>query len=105
MRALPFLFALLLIGCSTAPPPEAGKQASSSPEPPKITQFYASKPSISRGEKSLLCYGGENARSVALPPPEQELPPSPPRCIEVTPAATTTYRLSARNESGAETTK
>ena len=71
-----------------------------SSQPVKITQFYTTAPTLARGEKGLLCYGVENAKSVTLSPPRQELSASPSRCVEVTPAADTTYTLTAEGEGG-----
>ena len=44
-----------------------------------------------RGEKALVCYGVENARTVWLSPPRQELSAALSRCVEVSPEADTTY--------------
>jgi hypothetical protein len=52
-----------------------------------------------------VCYGVENAASVWLSPPRQEMTVSLSRCVEVSPTATTTYTLSARNSAGAEVTQ
>lgn len=94
-------------GCSQSPPSKASKPAASEsePEPLKITEFYASPPELARGEKTLLCYGVEHAKSVWLSPPRQELFPSPNRCIEVTPEKTTTYTLTAQNDRGQSATQ
>ena len=43
----------------------------------------------------LLCYGVENAVSVRLEPPVEQLEPRYNRCFQVTPLHTTTYRLVA----------
>lgn len=76
------------------------------PVPPaRITQFYASAPKLSAGEKSLLCYGVENARGVWLSPPRQELSAALSRCVEVTPEATTTYTLTAEGNAGPPATQ
>src|SRR5262245_56870379 len=87
---------LLLIGC-TGP---AVTRPESTATPPKITQFYATEPSIARGEKGKLCYGVENARSVWISPPRQELSAALVRCIEVEPAGKTTYTLTAEGADG-----
>jgi hypothetical protein len=87
-----------LCGCSqpaTQPPPKAA-----TPAPVRITQFYASAPQLAKGEKGLLCYGVENAKSVWLSPPRRELSAALSRCIEVEPAQTTTYTLTAEGDSG-----
>ena len=95
-------------GCSqSSQPPQANKPAASAPaeEPFKITQFYAAAPELAKGEKALLCYGVEHAKSVWLSPPRQELAPSPTRCIEVAPEKTTTYTLTAENGRGQSATQ
>jgi hypothetical protein len=87
--------ACLLASCSKpspAPPPKSESL------PAKITQFYASPPAIGRGEKTLLCYGVENAKAVTLAPGNQTLSAALSRCIDVTPAETTTYTLTAEGD-------
>lgn len=98
----PLLIVVLweLTGCSHAdpPPPKAA-------DPVRITQFYTSATSVAKGEKALLCYGVENAKSVWLDPPRQELSAALTRCVEVTPTDTTTYTLTAEGTDGTSTTK
>jgi hypothetical protein len=97
---------LLLCACSRKPAPAtASAPASRTAGPPNITQFYATTPQLPRGEKELLCYGVENARSVWLSPPRQELTVSLTRCVEVTPSANTTYTLSAEGPGGPPATQ
>jgi hypothetical protein len=78
---------------------------SSKPEPVRITQFYATAPKLSRGDKELLCYGVENAKTVWLSPPRQELTASVSRCVEVNPSSATTYTLSAEGATGQPATQ
>jgi hypothetical protein len=88
--------ALALAACSRTPPPPAP-----SPTPaPRITQFYTTAPQLARGEKGLLCYGVENAKTVWLAPPRRELSAALTRCVEVEPAATTTHTLTAEGAGG-----
>ncbi len=47
----------------------------------------------------------ENARAVWLSPPRRPLSAAYSRCVEVTPAATTTYELTAEGRDGATATK
>lgn len=93
-----------LTGCSATSTSEAEKKAAAPAKPPaaSITQFYASPASVGKGGRSLLCYGVEAAASVRLDPPVEEITPSLARCIEVKPAATTTYKLTAVNRAGEE---
>jgi len=98
----------ILAGCSSsnAPASDPKKNAAESAKPsPKITQFYASPPGVPRGERTLLCYGVESARTVWLSPPRQELSAAFSRCVEAVPAATTTYTLTAEGESGPAATR
>ncbi len=90
-------------GCSgpEKPAPSAARTESRKADPARITQLYFSPPSVARGEKSLLCYGVENAKSVRLSPGNQDLSPSISRCIDITATETTTYTLTAQAE-GAE---
>lgn len=95
-RGIVALAAGLLAGCSqqASPPPATTAPAV------KITQFYASPTEVPRGEKSLLCYGVENAKTVTLSPPPKELSVALSRCVDVTPEATTTYTLTAEGDGG-----
>ena len=90
--------AAVLTGCGGQQPPP--KTAPKTVESVKITQFYTSTPQIARGEKGLVCYGVENAKTVWLSPPRQELSAALSRCVDVTPEATTTYTLTAEGETG-----
>lgn len=71
----------------------------------RIVNFYATAPQVPRGEKELLCYGVENAKSVWLAPPRQELSPALSRCVEVEPKETTTYTLTAQDAAGKQATQ
>jgi hypothetical protein len=97
---LPLLATAVSCTRTPGPPPR-----SSAPEPVKITQFYATAPKVPRGEKGLLCYGVENAKSVWLAPPRQELSASASRCVEVNPTSTTTYTLTAEGADGPPATR
>ena len=91
-------------GCSRAQKP-AAPSAKTAEERARdlvrINQFYATIATLHPGEKELLCYGVENARAVWLSPPRRELSAAYSRCVEVTPAATTTYTLTAEGSDGA----
>ncbi|MEX2260821.1 MAG: hypothetical protein WD696_02660 [Bryobacteraceae bacterium] len=86
-------------GCSS-PRESAQQKKSAEAEPARITQFYASPPNIGRGEKTLLCYGVESAKSVSLTPPEETVWPAATRCFDVSPSATATYTLTAEDSQG-----
>jgi hypothetical protein len=105
-RAAAALPAVWLAACSNSANHPAAAKTSEAPIPPaRITQFYATVPKLSAGEKSLLCYGVENARNVWLSPPRQELSAALARCVEVTPGATTTYTLTAEGNTGPAATQ
>lgn len=94
--------ALLLAGCGQRPPTptrsaEAPKKAAA---PVKLLQFYAGSLQVGRGESVKLCYGVENAASVRIEPPVEQLKPGYNRCIDVTPQRTTTYRLVVEGADG-----
>ena len=55
---------------------------------------------MARGEKGLVCYGVENAKTVWLSPPRRELSAALSRCVDVEPAETTTYTLTAEGDGG-----
>lgn len=88
--------AFLLAACSRTPPPP--RHEAKAPSPARITQFYASPPQIARGEKSLLCYGVENAKTVWMSPPRRELSAALSRCVDIEPSETTTYTVTAEGE-------
>jgi hypothetical protein len=93
------------LGCSSPPSKSASAPAQQSAAPVRITQFYATQPKLSPGDKELLCYGVENAKTVSLSPGPQELSAALSRCVEVDPKETTTYTLTAQGDSGAPVTK
>jgi hypothetical protein len=66
----------------------------------KVVTFYANPPVLRRGQRGLLCYGVVNAKTVATEPPIPDLGPALSRCVEASPAQTTTYTLTAEDEKG-----
>jgi hypothetical protein len=94
---LTLLAAAVETACSG--PPAASKASPKAAEP-RITQFYATEPNLAAGEKSLLCYGVENAKTVWLSPPRHELSAALTRCVEEAPTATTSYTLTAEGADG-----
>ena len=79
---------------------EAARPVTAPPDDARITQFYATAPRVARGEKTLICYGVENASAVWLDPGHKELSAALSRCIEVTPTEDTNYVLSAQSPGG-----
>src|SRR5689334_420905 len=67
----------------------------------RITQFYATSAEITDAEHNTLCYGVENARSVRLEPPVENLTPALTRCLWIEPRQDTTYKLIAEGRDGA----
>jgi len=61
----------------------------------KIMGFYAENAVLAPGEKTLLCYGVVHATTVAIEPPVGDVWPSLSRCLEIAPAKTTRYTLTA----------
>ena len=98
--------AALLAACSS---PEKGAVApgvvpAAVPAPPlegaRITQLYTTTAQVGRGETALVCYGVENAKAVWLEPPRRELSAAQARCVDVSPTADTTYKLTAQGADG-----
>jgi hypothetical protein len=73
--------------------------------PVRITQFYATAGTVLSGQKTRVCYGVENARSVRISPELDDVYPSPSRCVEVEPERTTHYTILAEGYDGAMATR
>src|SRR5579883_2569535 len=95
--------ACLLGACSGPSQPPAARAPET--DAVKIVNFYATTPHLPKGEKELLCYGVEGAKSVWLEPPRQELSAALSRCVEVSPTETTTYTLTAQDADGRRATQ
>src|ERR1039458_4415091 len=90
----------VLAGCSS-PEKRSGVATvvpAAPPEGARITQFYSTLAQVGRGETALVCYGVENATAVWLEPPRHELSAAQARCVEVSPTAETTYKLTAQGD-------
>ena len=85
-----------LAGCTPQLPPAKSVSTLAA----QITQFYARDSTLPIGEKTVLCYGVVNAKSVSLSPPVDKVWPALTRCVEVAPAKETTYTLTAEGEDG-----
>ena len=64
-----------------------------------IQMFYAT-PEIRRGQTAQVCFGVANAKSVTLEPQSSPVWPSHSLCVDVKPAKTTTYTLTATAPDG-----
>jgi hypothetical protein len=100
------LVAMWGIGTARRSDPRAWvRPIGSQPGPVRILQFYASVGTLTIGQKALLCYGVQNARSVRLSPAMAGIYPSSSRCVEVGPEHTTHYVLVAEGYDGRVTTR
>jgi hypothetical protein len=96
--------ACLLAACGSSPAP-APAVKEEAPKPAKILQFYASTNTVAPGQQVLICYGVENAKSVRLDPPVEQLTPSYVRCFQHAPKSSSEYKLIATGADGTEVTK
>jgi len=71
----------------------------------RIAQFYAREPAVPKGEKTVLCYGVENAKTVRIEPPVDRVWPAISRCFDIAPSTATTYTLTAEGEDKQPVTK
>ncbi|MEO8592507.1 MAG: hypothetical protein ABI759_04225 [Candidatus Solibacter sp.] len=95
----------LLAGCSSGKPAGSETRKAAPADEARITQFYATSTQVARGDRTLLCYGVENASAVWLDPGHQELSAALSRCVELTPTENTTYKLSAQSPGGQPVTR
>ena len=65
-----------------------------------IQTFYATPGEIRGGQSVQLCYGVANAKSVKLEPQSNPVWPSYSRCVNDSPAKTTTYTLTIADAAG-----
>ncbi len=68
--------------------------------PVRILQFYASVGILTAGQRALLCYGVENARSITISPSIDGVYPALSRCVEILPQHTTHYMIMAEGYDG-----
>jgi hypothetical protein len=94
------------LACACSRERSPSQHAPELPGAVQISQFYARDPDIFEGKSTVLCYQVENARTVEIAPPVEELRPTPlPRCITVTPDRDTTYILTAADAHGLAVTQ
>jgi hypothetical protein len=65
-----------------------------------FSTFSADSGLLKRGDRTQLCYGVENAKTVKLDPPIATLKPAYRNCIEIAPKTTTTYTITADDGKG-----
>jgi hypothetical protein len=98
------VFAAILGVCLISAPGPFGRawvQATAqNPGRVRILRFSANVGTIVPGQKALLCYGVENARSVRISPAMIRVSPSANRCMEIFPQHTTHYTLLAEGYDG-----
>ncbi len=68
--------------------------------PVRILAFYASVGVLTAGQRALLCYGVENARTVSISPAIEGVYPALSRCLEILPQHTTHYMIMAEGYDG-----
>lgn len=101
LAAIALLAAVWTLGTTGSKPRQSWvRPAGAAPGPVKILQFYSSVGSIKPGEKALLCYGVENAKTVRIAPLMEGEAPSSNRCFEVAPLHTTHYTILAEGFDG-----
>ncbi len=66
----------------------------------KILDFYAAPGTIRRGQQATICYGVNAANHVRIDPPVEDIHPAVSHCVQVAPARTTDYKLTAQDRSG-----
>lgn len=66
----------------------------------KFSMFSADKGLLKRGEKTELCYGVVNAKTVKLDPPVEDIKPTYRHCLDIAPTKTTTYTITAEDGKG-----
>lgn len=67
----------------------------------KFSTFGADNGSLRSGESTRLCYGVLNAKTVKIEPSVgEELTPTYHHCMDVKPAKTTTYTITATDDKG-----
>ena len=102
MRLAIATLALLLAGCGSSERTAAENSVPAKPPAPKpkILMFYPSQGIAAKGEKILICYGVEDAASVTIDPPIEELKPSFNRCLETVAQKSGKYTLKVEGKDG-----
>jgi len=66
----------------------------------RILQFYAREGNVIEGDKSVICYGVLNAKSVRMDPPLPGVSVALNKCVEIEPVRDTRYTLIAEGNDG-----
>ena len=104
--AVGLLIAMWALGTVRRSDPRAWvRPVGSRPGPVRILQFYASVGTLTVGQKALLCYGVENARTVRISPTLNGVYPALSRCVEILPTRTTHYMIMAEGYDGQVATR
>jgi hypothetical protein len=70
-----------------------------------ILSFYANPTVIKRGDSAQLCYGVSNAKTVKIEPEAPAAWPSVAHCVDISPAKSMTYTLTAEDDGGNKKTQ
>jgi hypothetical protein len=71
----------------------------------RILSFYANPTMIQRGERTQLCYGVSNAKTVKIEPEAPAAWPSIAHCVDVSPNKSMTYTLTIEDAGGNKKTQ
>jgi len=71
----------------------------------RILQFYATSGVVIAGQRGIVCYGVQNAKSVRMEPAVEVLYPALAHCFWVEPRQDTTYKLIAEGMDGRQATE
>ena len=71
----------------------------------KILQFYARDGVVEAGQQTVICYGVVNAKTIKIEPPVRGFSKAISNCVEVQPARTTDYVMTAEGEDGKTVTE
>ena len=104
--AIGLMVALWALGLTREPQTQAWvRPVGIPPGPVKILQFYASVGMLTQGDKALLCYGVENAKTVRISPTLDNVYPALNHCLEIGPEHTTHYIIVAEGYDGRVATR
>jgi hypothetical protein len=65
-----------------------------------FSNFSINTSRLKRGQTAELCYGVENAKTLKLDPPVEDIKPSYQHCLQIAPTKTTTYTITADDGAG-----